>query len=140
MFAMKGMPDDLLYSREHVWVRVEGNYATVGITDYAQEKLGEIISIELPEVETYIERDEAFGTVETAYKGMIDLISPISGEVVNVNEDLLTDVSIVNSDPHDTGWMIVVEMASREELDDLMDLAEYNEFLAEEAEEELEVE
>ena len=136
---MKVFPDDLLYSREHVWVRVEGHFVTVGLTDYAQEKMGEAISIELPEPETYLERDEPFGTIEAATQGVIDLISPISGEVVNVNEDLLDDIGIVNSDPHDTGWMIVVEMDCQEELDDLLDLREYHEFLVEEAEEEADV-
>jgi glycine cleavage system H protein len=131
---MKVFPDDLLFSREHVWVRVDGHLATIGITDYAQEKLGVAVSIELPEVESYLERDEPFGTIEAAAKGVTDLVSPVSGEVVVVNEDLLDDIGVVNSDPHDTGWMIVVEMEVEEELDDLLDLAEYNEFLAAEAE------
>ena len=131
---MKIFLDDLLYSREHVWVNVDGHIATIGITDAAQDKLGESLSIELPEVETYLERDEPFGTIETIAKGVTDLISPVSGEVVSVNEDLVDDVGVVNSDPHETGWMIVVEMEYLEELDDLMSLSEYNEFLAEEAE------
>lgn len=131
---MKVFLDDLLYSREHVWVNVDGHIATIGITDSAQDKLGEALSIELPEVETYLERDEPFGTIETVAKGVTDLISPVSGEVVSVNEDLVDDVGIVNSDPHEIGWMIVVEMEYPEELDDLMSLSEYNEFLAEEAE------
>jgi glycine cleavage system H protein len=131
---MKVLPDDLLYSREHVWVRVDGNLATIGITDYAQDKLGEVISIELPEVDTDIERDEPFGTVESALKGAVELISPVSGEVISVNEDLMDDIGIVNSDPHDTGWMIVVEMSDPDEFDDLLDLRGYNDFLAEETE------
>ncbi len=129
---MKLFPEDLLYSREHVWVRVDGNLATIGITDYAQEKIGEAVDIELPDGEAYLERDEPFGTIETAAKGVIDLISPVSGEVLNVNEDLLEDIGIVNSDPHETGWMIVVDMAYPDELDDLMDLGEYNEYLSQE--------
>jgi len=136
---MKVFPDDLLYSREHVWVRVDGNMATIGITDYAQEKLGEAISIELPDADPYIERDEPFGTIETSARGVIDLISPVSGEVLSVNEDLLDDIGIVNTDPHDTGWMIIVEMAYLDELDDLLNLHEYNEFLIQEAEEETSV-
>ena len=136
---MKVFPDDLLYSREHVWVRVEGHFATIGITDYAQERMGEAISIELPEPETYVERDEPFGTIEAVTQGVIDLICPISGEVVNINEDLLDDIGIVNSDPHDTGWMIAVEMDCQDELDDLLDLREYHEFLLEEAEGEADV-
>lgn len=131
---MKVFPDDLLYSREHVWVSVDGHFVTIGITDAAQEKLGEAVSIELPEVESYLERDEPFGAIETTNKGVTDLISPISGEVVSVNEDLADDVGIVNSDPHEMGWMIVVEMEYPEELDDLLTYHEYNEFLTEEAE------
>ena len=131
---MKVLPDDLLYSREHAWVRVDGNMAAIGITDYAQEKLGEAISIELPELDSYIERDEPFATVESAAKGVVDLASPVSGEVISVNEDLMDDIGIVNSDPHDTGWMIVVEMSDPDELDDLLELRGYNDFLAEEAE------
>ena len=130
---MKAIPDDLLYSREHVWVRVDGNLATVGITDYAQEKMGEAISIELPEVESYLEKDDPFATIETANKGLIDMISPLSGEIISVNEDLADDIGIINSDPHDTGWMVIVEMADLDEIDDLLDLHEYNEFLSQEA-------
>jgi glycine cleavage system H protein len=130
---MKVFPDDLLYNREHAWVRVEGELATIGITDYAQEKLGEILAIELPEVDSYIERDEPFGTIESA-KGVFELISPVSGEVVNVNEDILDDIGIVNSDPHDTGWMITLEMSDSEELDDLLDSREYHDFVLKEAE------
>ncbi|MGD1152231.1 MAG: glycine cleavage system protein GcvH [Syntrophales bacterium] len=130
---MKVFPDDLLYNREHAWVRVEGELATIGITDYAQEKLGEILAIELPEVDSYVERDEPFGTIESA-KGVFELISPVSGEVVNVNEDILDDIGIINSDPHDTGWMITLEMSDSEELDDLLDSREYHDFVLKEAE------
>jgi glycine cleavage system H protein len=130
---MKVFPDDLLYNREHAWVRVEGETATIGITDYAQEKLGEILAIELPEVDSYVERDEPFGTIESA-KGVFELISPVSGEVLNVNEDILDDIGIINSDPHDTGWMITLEMSDSEELDDLLDSREYHDFVLKEAE------
>jgi glycine cleavage system H protein len=130
---MKVFPDDLLYNREHAWVRVEGELATIGITDYAQENLGEILAIELPEVDSYIERDEPFGTIESA-KGVFELISPVSGEVINVNEDIMDDIGIINSDPHDTGWMIVIGMKDMEELDDLLDSREYHDFVLKEAE------
>jgi glycine cleavage system H protein len=130
---MKVFPDDLLYNREHAWVRVEGELATIGITDYAQEKLGEILAIELPEIDSYVERDEPFGTIESA-KGVFELISPVSGEIVSVNEDILDDIGIVNSDPHDTGWMITLEMSDTEELDDLLDSREYHDFVLKEAE------
>ena len=130
---MKVFPDDLFYNREHAWVRVEGELATIGITDYAQEKLGEILAIELPDIDSYVERDEPFGTIESS-KGVFELISPVSGEIVNVNEDILDDIGIINSDPHDTGWMITLEMSDAEELDDLLDSREYHDFVLKEAE------
>jgi glycine cleavage system H protein len=130
---MKLFPDDLLYSQEHIWIRVEGNLATIGITDHAQEKLGEIISLELPEDNSSVERDEPFGRIESA-KAAIELISPVSGTVINVNEDITDDIGIINSDPHDTGWMIVVELENPEELDDLLDTGEYQEFVTREEE------
>ena len=130
---MKVFPDDLFYNREHAWVRVEGELATIGITDYAQEKLGEILAVELPEVDSYVERDEPFGTIESA-KGVFELISPVSGAIISVNEDILDDIGIVNSDPHDTGWMITLEMSDSEELDDLLDSREYHDFVLKEAE------
>jgi glycine cleavage system H protein len=130
---MKVFPDDLLYSREHVWVRVEGDIATIGITDHAQEKLGEVLSLDLPEADSYVEWNEPFGTIETA-KGVVELISPVSGVVISVNEDITDDIGIVNSDPHDTGWMIIVEMEDLEELDDLLDVSDYQEFVIQEAE------
>jgi len=130
---MKIIPDDLLYSREHVWVRVEGELATIGITDYAQEKLGEILSLELPEADSYVEKDEPFGAIESA-KATVELISPVSGVVISVNEDITDDIGIINSDPHDTGWMLIVEMEDLEELDDLLDTRSYQDFLLREAE------
>jgi glycine cleavage system H protein len=128
---MKVFPDDLFYNREHAWVRVDGDLATIGITDYAQEKLGEIHAIELPEVDTTVERDEPFGSIESA-KGVFELISPVSGEVISVNDDVMDDIGIINSDPHDTGWMIVMEMRDMEELDDLLDAGEYHDFVLKE--------
>ncbi len=130
---MKVFPEDLLYSREHVWVRVEGDIATIGITDHAQEKLGEVLSLDLPEADSYVEWNEPFGSIETA-KGVVELISPVSGVVISVNEDITDDVGIINSDPHDTGWMIIVEMEELEELDDLLDVSGYQEFVIQEAE------
>ena len=130
---MKVFPDDLLYSREHVWVRVEGDLATIGITDYAQEKLGEVISLDLPEADAYLERDEPFGKIESV-KAVVELICPLSGVVVSVNEDLPDEIGVVNSDPHDTGWMIVMEIEDPAELDDLLEVKGYQEFLILEAE------
>ncbi|OPY09886.1 MAG: Glycine cleavage system H protein [Syntrophaceae bacterium PtaB.Bin095] len=131
---MKVFPDDLLYSREHVWVRVDGDLATIGITDYAQENLGEVVSIELPEADSEVEQDEPFGTVESSTKGVVELVSPVSGEVISVNEDIADDIGIINSDPHDTGWLIIVEMSDMEELAELLDAKGYNDFVARETE------
>lgn len=125
---MKVFPDDLLYSREHMWVRVDGDMATLGITDYAQESLGEILSIEFPEIDTYVERDEAFGSIESI-KAVVDLIASVSGTIVSVNEDINDDIGIVNSDPHDTGWLVVIEMDDMEQLDDMLDAAGYHDFI-----------
>ena len=130
---MKVFPDDLLYSREHIWIRVEGELATMGITDYAQEKLGEILSIEFSEVDAYVERDEPFGTIESS-KAVVELISPITGEIISVNEDITDDIGIINSDPHDTGWMIVIAIEDQEELDDLLDAKGYRDFVLNEVE------
>ncbi|MBN1380703.1 MAG: glycine cleavage system protein GcvH [Deltaproteobacteria bacterium] len=130
---MKVFPDDLLYSREHIWIRVDGEVGVVGITDYAQEKMGEILNIELPEDESTVEMDEPFGTIESA-KGIVELISPVTGEIININEDIADDIGIINSDPHDTGWLIVVELSDMEELDELLDAEGYHDFLVQELE------
>lgn len=130
---MKMFPEDLLYSREHVWVRIDGDMATLGISDYAQERLGEILSVEFPEVDTYIERDETFGSIEST-KAVVDLASPVSGTIVSINEDINDDIGIINSDPHDIGWLVIIEMDDQEQLDDLLDAAGYNAFLMHEEE------
>jgi glycine cleavage system H protein len=130
---MKVFPEDLLYSREHSWIRVDGDLGIIGITDYAQEKLGEVLNIELPEEDTSVDIDEPFGTIESA-KGVVELISPVTGEVININEDIVDDIGIINSDPHDTGWLIVVEIKDMEELDELLDARGYHDFLVQELE------
>ena len=130
---MKVFPEDLLYSREHIWVRVDGYMATIGITDYAQESLGEILSVEFTEIDTYVERDETFGSIEST-KTVVDLISPVSGTVVNINEDINDDIGIINSDPHDTGWLVVIEMDDLEQLEDLLVATAYHDFIMQEAE------
>ena len=128
---MKVFPEDLLFSREHIWVRVDGDMATLGITDYAQESLGEILSVEFPEIDTYVERDEAFGSIEST-KAVVDLIASVSGTVVSVNEDIVDDIGIINSDPHDTGWLAVIEMDDMTQLDELLDASGYHDFIMQE--------
>ena len=122
--------DDLLYSREHTWARIDENIATVGITDYAQDKLDEILSIELFPVDSHIKQGEPFGVVESL-KVTTELISPVSGEIISVNEDLSDDAGVLNSDTYDTGWMIVVEIRDLEELDSLLDAEAYSDYIAE---------
>jgi len=130
---MKIFPDDLLYSREHIWVAVDGNMATLGITEYAQEKLGEVDEVDLPKVDVFVERDEPFGTIESA-NDVFELVSPLSGEIVNVNEDIMDDVTILNSDPYDAGWIVVIEMKDPEELEDLLEIRDYQDYIAQEEE------
>jgi len=128
---MKLFPEDLLYNREHIWVRVDGYMATIGITDFAQESLGEILSVEFTDIDDYVERDEPFGSIESS-KAVVDLISPVSGTVISINDDINDDIGIINSDPHDTGWLIVVEMEDLEQLDDLLVSSAYNDFISQE--------
>jgi glycine cleavage system H protein len=128
---MKDFPEDIIYSAEHIWLRVDGNMATLGITDYAQEKLGDILSVEFIENDTYVERDETFGSIESV-KEVVDLISPVSGTVVVINEDILEDVNIINRDPFDTGWLVVIEMDNLEQLEDLLAASNYHDLITQE--------
>ncbi len=122
--------DDLLYSRDHTWVGIDDNIATVGITDYAQDKLDEILSIELFPVDSTVEQGEPFGVIESL-KVTTELISPVSGEIISVNEDLADDAGVLNSDSYGAGWMIVVEIRDLEELDNLLDAEAYSDYIAE---------
>jgi len=110
-------------------VRVDGYMATIGITDFAQESMGEVLSVEFTDIDDYVERDEPFGSIESA-KAVVDLISPVSGTVISVNEDINDDIGIINSDPHDTGWLIVVEMDDLDQLDDLLVASAYHDFIS----------
>lgn len=123
-------PNDLGYSREHTWVRIDGDIATVGITDYAQDKLGEILSVELFPEDSAVEQGESFGVIESL-KVTTELISPVSGEIIGVNEDLADDVGILNGDSYDTGWMITVRVRALEELDNLLDAEAYADYVEE---------
>lgn len=124
------IPSDLKYSEEHEWVRVEGSEATVGISDYAQEQLGDIVYVELPEVDIDVEAMEVFGVVESV-KTASDLYAPVSGKITQVNDRLADEPELVNEAAYGDGWMIVVKMTSPDQLDDLMDAQAYEEFVAE---------
>ncbi|MDA8210726.1 MAG: glycine cleavage system protein GcvH [Clostridia bacterium] len=123
-------PRDLKYTKEHEWARIEGNRVTVGITHYAQEALGDVVFVELPGVGDKIIEGEAFGTVESV-KSVSDLYAPVSGEVVEVNDNVLDSPETVNTDPYGAAWMIVVEIADPTEVDKLLSAEQYEEFLAE---------
>ena len=127
-------PKELRYSKEHEWVAVEEGIATVGITDYAQEQLGDVVYVELPEVDTQVSKDEAFGVVESV-KAVSDIYAPVSGKVIEVNIDLPDSPETINEDPYGDAWMIRVEMSDSEELEDLMTATAYKHFVEEEQEE-----
>jgi glycine cleavage system H protein len=126
-------PEDLKYSKEHEWVLVEGSVATVGITDYAQDQLGDIVFVELPAVGDKVSKEDAFGVVESV-KAVSDIYAPVSGKVVEVNDDLPENPEMLNEDPYGDGWIIKIEMNDPEELQDLMTATEYEEYVAEEKE------
>ena len=123
------LPTDLLYSKEHEWVRREGSDVRIGITDFAQDELGDIVFVELPEVGDTIEVNEPFGSVESV-KTVSELYAPISGTVVEVNEGLEDNPEYVNESPYEQAWMIVVEPSDDEELDDLLSSEEYNAYIS----------
>jgi glycine cleavage system H protein len=126
-------PEDLKYSKEHEWVLVEGGVATVGITDYAQDQLGDIVFVELPAVGDKVSKEDAFGVVESV-KAVSDIYAPVSGKVVEVNDDLPENPEMLNEDSYGDGWIIKIEMNDPDELQDLMTAAEYEEYVAEEKE------
>jgi len=127
------IPQGLKYSKEHEWVASEDSVATVGITDHAQGQLGEIVYIELPAVGEKVSKDDPFGVIESV-KAVSDIYAPVSGTVVEVNEDLPESPEVVNEDPYGDGWLIKVKMNDASDLDDLMDSDEYAEMVAREQE------
>lgn len=124
-----GVPADLLYTTEHEWVMMDGNIASVGITDWAQGELGDVVYVELPEVGSDIEQGEPFGTIE-AVKAVSDLYSPLSGKVIEINETLDDDPMAINREPYAEGWMIKVELDDLSQLDQLLDANGYSNLIA----------
>jgi glycine cleavage system H protein len=121
-------PDGLKYNEEHTWLKVEGKRGRVGITDYAQDQLTDILFVELPEPGAQLRHMEPFGIVESA-KSTNDLFSPVSGKVVEVNEALMKKPGTINKDPYGVGWIIVIDMSNPVELDSLMSAEEYRHFV-----------
>ena len=122
-------PQDLRYTKEHEWVRLEGDVAVVGITAYAQEQLGDIVYVDLPEAGKGLKQMESFGAVDSV-KTASDLYAPVSGDVLEVNETLKASPELVNQEPYGAGWMLKLKASDRKELDSLMDAAAYEQYLA----------
>jgi glycine cleavage system H protein len=125
-------PDHLKYHKEHTWVKPSGKKVTIGITDYAQDALGDIVYIDLPEVDADVETNSEIGEIEST-KATSSIISPVSGKVLEVNDDLSETPEIINEDPYGKGWIAVIEIDDVSELEDLMDSAEYAKYVEEEA-------
>jgi glycine cleavage system H protein len=122
-------PEELKYSKEHIWVRVEGHKAVIGISDYAQQELGIITAVELPVVGDELEQDDSFGSVE-ARKTLAELYAPISGPVLEVNKELEEAPEQLNDDPYDGGWLIVIEISDSDELNLMMSAEDYMDYVS----------
>ena len=129
--AEESYPDDLRYHREHDWARIEGDTATLGITWYAQDALGEIVHYEPPDEGGSLARDESYGEVESV-KAVSDVISPLSGEVVGVNRKVVEEPETINEDPYGEGWLVKIRLSDPAEAEDLLDAAAYRKLLEEE--------
>lgn len=124
---MANVPENLHYSKDHEWVRVEGDTAVVGITDYAQDSLGDVVYVELPKEGETFAANESFGSVESV-KAVSEVFSPVSGEISGMNESLNDEPEKVNEDPYGEGWMIRIKMSNPGEVDSLLTAAEYEDF------------
>ena len=118
------IPSDLKYTKDHEWIKIEGTIATVGITDFAQGELGDIVYVDVDTLDDTIAEGEVFGSVE-AVKTVSDLFMPLTGEVIEFNDALEDDPELVNSDPYNKGWMIKIEFTDNSQLEDLLDAAAY---------------
>ncbi len=122
------VPETLKYTKDHEWTKIDGDVAVVGITDYAQGELGDVVFVELPSVGDKITRGESFGTIE-AVKAVADLFAPLSGEVIEINEKLESEPELVNKDPYGDGWMLKIKIENAQELDELLDASAYKELI-----------
>ncbi|MGI8605596.1 MAG: glycine cleavage system protein GcvH [Gaiellaceae bacterium] len=130
MAADESYPEELKYHREHDWAKADGDTATIGITWYAQDALGEIVHFEPPEQGGSVAKDESYGEVESV-KAVSDLVSPLSGEAAEVNQAVVAEPEKINEDPYGEGWLIKVRLSDPSEVDGLLDLAAYKELLSE---------
>jgi glycine cleavage system H protein len=127
-------PSDYRYTKEHEWVKAEGATGTIGITDYAQAELGDVVFVELPKVGTQLKSGQSFGTVESV-KAVSEIFSPVSGEVLETNSALADSPEKINQDPHGAGWLVKVRLANSKEVAGLMDAAGYQAYIAEKSKE-----
>ena len=123
------IPATLKYTKDHEWVKIEGNIATVGITDFAQGELGDIVYVDVDTLDDTVEEGEVFGSVE-AVKTVSDLFMPLTGEVIEFNDELEDDPELVNSDPYEKGWMIKLEISDEAQIEDLLDAEAYKNLIA----------
>jgi glycine cleavage system H protein len=121
-------PSDYLYSREHEWVRVDGEVCTLGITEFAQKELGEVVFVELPEVGQVFDSGDELGTIESV-KAVAEFYSPVAGEIVEINEAVADDPELLNDDPHHEGWLIKLRFSSASDLKSLMNAEQYEEYI-----------
>lgn len=122
------LPSDLKYTKDHEWIKIEDNIATVGITDFAQSELGDIVYVDVDTLDDSVEEGEVFGSVE-AVKTVSDLFMPLTGEVIEFNEELEDEPELVNSDPYGKGWMIKIEISDSSQINDLLDAEAYKELI-----------
>ncbi|MBV8516810.1 MAG: glycine cleavage system protein GcvH [Acidobacteria bacterium] len=128
---MSSIPEDNKYAKSHEYAHAESDVATIGITDYAQAQLGDVVFVELPQVGTQLDANEELGSIESV-KAVSELFAPVSGEVVEINEALNDNPALVNTDPYGDGWMIRIRMSDPTELDELMNAEEYEEYIEKE--------
>lgn len=122
------IPENLKFTKDHEWVKIDGDVATVGITDFAQSELGDIVFVEIETEDEDLEKEEVFGTIE-AVKTVSDLYMPVSGKITAVNEDLENNPELVNKEPYKGGWMVKIEMADPDQADDLLSAAQYKDLI-----------
>ncbi|MGB9813370.1 MAG: glycine cleavage system protein GcvH [Thermovenabulum sp.] len=121
-------PEEYKYHKEHTWAKIEGDIAVIGITDYAQDKLGEVLFVDLPEVGSEVKQNEVFGTIESG-KVASDLYAPLSGKVIEVNEELADSPELVNESPYEKGWMIKIKIEDASEIENLLESTDYQKIL-----------
>lgn len=123
------VPEDLHYTKEHEWARLENDTAVIGITDYAQSELGDIVFVELPKVGDTVERMKPCGSIE-AVKSVSDIFAPVSGEVIGINQELESSPQIINQDPYGKGWMVQIKLSNKEEIDQLLSAGDYKNLIS----------